>query len=75
MQKMEHLVKLLVSIHDTKPSNLPTYKYQIGHGLKLWNDIDHFTSTLVFKTVKGISTETVIHRALNPATPDLTIEV
>jgi len=41
MQKMEHLVKLLVSIHDTKPSNLPTYKYQIGHGLKLCNDIDH----------------------------------
>lgn len=33
------------------------------------------TSTLVFKTVKGINTETVIHRALNPAIPDFTIEV
>lgn len=33
------------------------------------------TSILVFKTVKGISTVTVIHRALNPAIPDFTIEV
>jgi len=41
MQKMEHLVKLLVSIHDIIPSNLPTYKYQIGHGLKSYIYIDH----------------------------------
>lgn len=33
------------------------------------------TSILVFKTVKGISTVTVIHRALNPAIKDFTIEV
>jgi hypothetical protein len=34
-----------------------------------------FTSVLDFKTVKGINNDTVIHRALNPASPDLAIEV
>lgn len=38
---MERLVKLSVSILDTKPSNLPTYKYQIVHELKTYNYTVH----------------------------------
>lgn len=42
---------------------------------KIYTYIYLFTSNLDFKTVKGIKTDTVTHRALNPASPDLTIEV
>lgn len=45
---MEHLVKLLASIHGTKPSILQIYKYQIGHVLKKRNEIGHSKNLVLY---------------------------